>query len=127
MSEEKMELSDEYSRIYNVLDSYMEMTIPKIPNCREILNYIHDLDFNGKLKPKLLDDINTLDNSCNQLYEECVFILDKVKICLEELHANIAYLQSKYEEYAELVKQYNYYLTLANEERRKRREQMYEK
>ena len=127
MNDQKMELSDEYLRIYTILDTYKAMTIPKISVCREIMNDIQNLDFVGKLKPKMLENIRQLDNGCNQLYNEIVFISDKIR-CLEELYRNLAYLQSKYQEHAELVRQYKALLELIEEENRKKRKiQMYEK
>lgn len=105
MAYKKMTFDGEYSKWYNIIGSDNDNPSTLL-NYTPILNNIQSLEIEGKYKKSVCNNIKSLDNSCNNIYKEINFNIQRVDKCVNSIYPNLESLKNKIDEYNSYIDEY---------------------
>lgn len=105
MAYSKMTFDGEYLNWYTIIVSNLTLP-PTLSNYVPILNNVKTLELEGKYKNAICNSIKVLDGSCNGVYKEVNFNVQRVIKCVSSIYPKLDNLKNAIDEYNGYVDEY---------------------
>ena len=105
MAYSKMTFDGEYLNWYTIIGSNLTLP-PTLSNYVPILNNVKTLELEGKYKNAICNSIKSLDSSCNGIFREVNFNVQRVIKCVSSIYPKLDNLKNAIDEYNGYVDEY---------------------
>lgn len=116
MGFQKRKFEGKYSEWYNTISANSGAN-PKLDSYSSIGNLVSSMDWQGEGKESICGVVESIDASCEDIYNSIQENIFKVEICTGPLLSSLLQLKNKIEEYNALIDEY--YAALAEIERKR--------
>lgn len=116
MGFQKRKFEGKYSEWYNTISANSGAS-PKLDSYSSIGNLVSSMDWQGEGKESICGVVESIDTSCEDIYNGIQANIFKVEICTGPLLSSLLQLKNKIEEYNALIDEY--YAALAEIERKR--------
>ena len=101
----KKQFEGKYLEWYTIISKNMGDT-PEINEYSPVKNNIGSLDWQGENKESVTTIVDSIDKTCQNLYQDISKNINKIKTCTGPLYSDLSTLKSKCEEYNSYVDDY---------------------